>query len=115
MSSAQAVNAVLELLMDRVAASLPGKGGPKTEKLVRQFNEEPNRGLIEEFIREPELSTVYIYYDAGEKLAISLTPQIKKKGIFMLKSKNVQDVLKIDDFKVRLEPWAEGMRGECAR
>ena len=97
--SSQAVNAVLELLMDRVAAALPGKGGPKSEKLVRQFNDEPNRGLIEEFIREPDMSTVYIYFDNGEKLAISLTPQMKKKGIFMLKSKNIQDVLKLEDFK----------------
>src|SRR5690349_19009157 len=98
MSSAQAVNAVLDFMMDRVAASLPGKGG-KTEKLVKQFNDEPNRGTIEEFIREPEISTIYIYFENAEKLAISLTPQMKKKGLFMLKSKNIQDVLKMDDFK----------------
>lgn len=99
MSSAQAVNAVLDLLMDRVASALPGKGGPKSERLVKMFNDEPNRATIEEFIREPEVSTVYLYYDQGEKLAISLTPQMKKKGVFMLKSKNIQDVLKLDDFK----------------
>jgi dynein heavy chain len=98
MSSAQAVNQVLDFMMDRVAASLPGKGG-KSEKFIRQFNDEPNRGFIEEFIREPEQTTVYIYFESAEKLAISLTPQMKKKGVFMLKSKNIQDVLKLDDFK----------------
>jgi len=99
MSSAQAVNAVLDVVMDRVAASLPGKGGPRSEKLTRQFNEEPARSVLEEFIREPEVQTVYIFFEAGEKLGVSLTPAMKKKGVFLLKSPRIQDVLKLDDFK----------------
>src|SRR6185312_2558642 len=52
-----------------------------------------------EFIREPEIPTIYIYFESAEKLAVSLTAQMKKKGLFMLKSSRIQDVLKLDDFK----------------
>jgi len=94
MSSVQAVNQLLDYIMDRVAAALPGKGG-KNEKLIRQFNEEANKVVCEEFIREPEVSALYVYFEGAEKLTCSLTPDVKKKGLFLLKSKNVQDVLKL--------------------
>jgi len=96
--SAQTVNALFDLLIDRVASALPGKGG-KSEKLIRQFNDDPCRSTIEEWIREPDLSSLYVYWESGEKLAVSLEPAVKKKGLALLKSKQIQDVLKVDDFK----------------
>jgi dynein heavy chain len=100
MSSAAALSACLDFIQTRVLASLPGK--IKLEKFTRHFHEESNRLVLEEFIREPEILSCYIFYETSEKLVVTLTPAIKKKGVFLLKSKNVSDSLKLEDLKTEV-------------
>src|SRR5688500_13689621 len=99
MSSQSSLNTLLDLILDRISISLPGLKPGRSEKLIKQFNEETNKLVLEEWIREPEHSVVYIYFEGSEKLIISLQAQIKKKGLFLLKSKNIVDSLRVEDFK----------------
>ena len=56
MSTAATLSACFDYLTDRALLSLPVKAG-KSDKLVKQFADEPNRGSLEEFIREPDQRT----------------------------------------------------------
>ena len=66
---------------------------------MRQFADEPNRGALEEFIREPDQRTLYIYVEGSDKIVVTAAPEMKKKGVFLLKSKRVSDALRVEDIK----------------
>ena len=98
MSAAASLSACFDLLVGRCLLSLPVKAG-KGDKLAKQFHDEPNRGVLEEFIREPDVRCVYAYCEGSERLVVSLQPEMKKKGVFLLKSKQVQDGLRLEDVR----------------
>ena len=101
MSAAASLSACFELLVERCLLSLPVKAG-KGDKLAKQFHDEPNRGVLEEFIREPDVRCVYCYTEASERVVVSLTPEMKKKGVFLLKSRQVQDGLRLEEVRQQL-------------
>ena len=98
MSTAATLSACFDYLTDRALLSLPVKAG-KSDKLVKQFADEPNRGSLEEFIREPDQRTLYIYVEGADKIVVTAQPEMKKKGVFLLKSKRVADALRMEDIK----------------
>jgi hypothetical protein len=60
------------------------------------------RNIVDEFIREPDTKTLFIY-DAGNDVitcSLDIPDSIfKKKAVFFLKSKNIIDQLKVDDLQ----------------
>ena len=98
MSTAASLSAVFDLLVERCLLSLPVKAG-KGDRVSKQFHDEPNRGVLDEFIREPDVRCVYVYTEGSERIVVSLQADMKKKGVFLLKSKHVQDGLRVEDVR----------------
>ena len=98
MSTAATLSACFDYLTDRALLSLPVKAG-KSDKLAKQFADEPNRAHLEEFIREPDQRTLYIYCEGADKIVVTAQPEMRKKGVFLLKSKRVSDALRVEDIK----------------
>lgn len=101
MSIAATLSSCVDSLCSRLLTSLPVPKA-KYDKLGKQLRDDSNKIIIEEFIREPECSTMYVYLEGGDKLMCSTQASMKKKGVFVLKSREVNDCLKPEELRTRL-------------
>ena len=108
MSSQQQLTSCIEYLADRISISLLGKLYKSSgDKFQRSFNDESIRSQIEEYVRDPELRCMICFIESNDRLQLlfpnstlsstTTKQQLKKKGIYFLKSNNITDALKLDD------------------
>lgn len=76
----------------------------KKDKFARQLDEESNKLVLEEFVREPESRLLFVSMSGAERLtcALEVPTSIRRKAVYFLKTHAITDILRPTDLSTKV-------------